>query len=68
MKRSLLFAAAAALAAACGSARATGATSVLDTEPTRGGATVVHRLYYRVVALDRARALDSTTVLPFDLR
>ena len=34
----------------CGEVRWTGATGLTDVEPTTGAATVVHRLYYKVIA------------------
>jgi hypothetical protein len=52
---------------ACGAVRQPNSTSVLDAEPTRGGATVVRRLFYKVAALDGARVIDSTDVIPVEL-
>jgi hypothetical protein len=56
---------------ACGESRVTGATTVVDIEPTMGGATVVRRLYYRVEAFDRAdadaRLIATTTPVPVEL-
>lgn len=56
---------------ACGESRVVGATTVVDIEPTTGGATVVRRLYYRVEAFDRAgtgtRLIAMTTSVPVEL-
>jgi len=52
---------------ACGPVRRPTTTSALDAEPTRGGATVVTRLFYRVAAMDGARIVDITEVIPVDL-
>jgi hypothetical protein len=53
---------------ACGRSRVTGTTSMVDVEPTTGGATVVRRLYYEVEAFDRAgagaRLIATTTPVP----
>jgi hypothetical protein len=46
-------------------------TSVIDIEPTTGGATVVGRLYYKVEAFDRddsaGHLVASTAVVPVAL-
>lgn len=56
---------------ACGASRVTGSTTVVDIEPTTGGATVVRRLYYRVAAFDSAgggaRLIATTTSVPVEL-
>jgi hypothetical protein len=54
-----------------GERRAVGPTSVVDIEPTAGGATVVKRLYYRPEAFDGvgggARLIAITTSVPVGL-
>jgi hypothetical protein len=56
---------------ACGESRVAGSTTVVDIEPTTGGATVVRRLYYRVEAFDRAgggaRLIATTESVPVEL-
>lgn len=56
---------------ACGESRVTGSTTVVDIEPTAGGATVVRHLYYRVAAFDGAgggaRLIATTTSVPVEL-
>jgi hypothetical protein len=56
---------------ACGNSRVTGSTTMVDIEPTTGGATVVRRLYYRVEAFDRAgggaRLIATTMSVPVEL-
>jgi len=57
---------------ACGASRVTGSTTLVDIEPTTGGATVVRRLYYRVAAFDSAggdaRLITTTASVPVELR
>lgn len=57
---------------ACGESRVTGSTTMVDIEPTTGGATVVRRIYYRVEAFDRAgrgaRLIATTMSVPAELR